>query len=379
AAEYFKCNCNVVAEEGGEKVGYEWIGPGFGVEKEIKLAGDSTFKANPESVDDCETLQELIKGTNNVFSVSCAAFVCSDAGNEISCEDYNIDLSDFIWTSEVGTTLGTKENPIKVKLGEVVTAELSAEGRENIGFGCNAGCDDDNIIITNNGDNTASLEWDTAGWKPDETKLVAFSIEARDTEKPSDKIITKIFILFEGFEDVVCSNFILNLDCAKTPEACLSACNNESGEQCEFVVGTGKCEKKGTEAPTTPEINTWNKAEQTQYYQGLYAPPPGYAEAGGALPPCAFSGTCRNVNDLVQLIVNFGAGLFAIIGSFAFAFFVYGGFTIVTSFGNAERVKKGKDIMVAAVVGMIIAVSAYLLVEVLLDALKVAPAFRGIK
>lgn len=192
--------------------------------------------------------------------------------------------------------------------------------------------------------------------------------EENDTGMTGDEAVIKL-----------CSGYTTGIHCASSPGECENVCNNESGGLCVFAGGVCQDASKVTlDEPKTPEINTWNKAEQTQYYQGMYAPPPGYAEAGGALPPCAFSGTCRNVNDLVQLIVNFGAGMFAIIGSFAFAFFVYGGFTIVTSFGNAERVKKGKDIMVAAVVGMIIAISAYLLVEVLLDALKVAPAFRGI-
>lgn len=173
-------------------------------------------------------------------------------------------------------------------------------------------------------------------------------------------------------EKIVCANLIAGKDCVKDKVVCTNACNGVA--HCEFS-SAGKCVNK-TSATTDGPLST---DAIKGYYEGYYGVPEGYRERGGALPDCAFSGTCRNVNDLLQLIINFGSGMFVIIGSFAFAFFVFGGFTIVTSFGNAERVKKGRDIMVAAVVGMVIALSAYLLIDFMLDALDVAPEFRGIK
>ena len=64
--------------------------------------------------------------------------------------------------------------------------------------------------------------------------------------------------------------------------------------------------------------------------------------------------------------------------TFAFVFFIYGGFTMITSFGSAEKVKKGRDILLAAVVGMIIAFSAYLLINFIISALGVADSFKVI-
>ena len=78
---------------------------------------------------------------------------------------------------------------------------------------------------------------------------------------------------------------------------------------------------------------------------------------------------------MLQLLVNFANGLLVIIGSFAFAFFIYGGFTIITSFGNPEGTRKGYQIILAAVVGMAISLSAYILVEFLLDAVGVSPLY----
>lgn len=107
-----------------------------------------------------------------------------------------------------------------------------------------------------------------------------------------------------------------------------------------------------------------------------YKMPTGY---DGVIPECAFSGTCENVNDLLQLGINIGKYVFSIIGSVAFLAFVYGGFTIVFSFGSAEKVKKGTEVLIAAVTGMAIAFGAYMLINFILDALNVTQDFRGIK
>jgi len=45
--------------------------------------------------------------------------------------------------------------------------------------------------------------------------------------------------------------------------------------------------------------------------------------------------------------------------------FIYGGFTLILSHGSSEQVKKGKDILVAAIVGLVIVFSAYMLVRFL--------------
>lgn len=104
--------------------------------------------------------------------------------------------------------------------------------------------------------------------------------------------------------------------------------------------------------------------------------PDGYE---GPLPDCAFKGSCRNANDLLELLVNWGQKIFGLIGSVALVMFVYGGFTMVTSAGNAEKVKKGREVLVAAVIGLVIAFSSYLLIDFILDAFKVSDDFRGVK
>lgn len=114
---------------------------------------------------------------------------------------------------------------------------------------------------------------------------------------------------------------------------------------------------------------------QEQFQAALgdrYNPPPGY---NGVLPTCAFRGDCNSLNDLLVLAVNVGKFVFQFIGVAAFAMFVLGGFFMITSFGNAEKFKKGQEILVAAIVGMIISFGAYLLINFILDALQVSDYF----
>lgn len=113
----------------------------------------------------------------------------------------------------------------------------------------------------------------------------------------------------------------------------------------------------------------------SDYLKGRYPKPDGY---DGPLPDCAFSGTCRSTSDLVILLINIAKFLFSIIGVVAFAAFVYGGFMMIFSFGNSDKVGQGKDAMVAAVVGLIIAFGAYMIINFVLTALGVDENFRGV-
>ncbi len=92
------------------------------------------------------------------------------------------------------------------------------------------------------------------------------------------------------------------------------------------------------------------------------------------IPDCALNNptgnpadekNCRSVSIFVELLINFSNYLFGIVGALALLFFIYGGFTLILSRGATDQVKKGKDIMVAAVVGLVIVFGAYMLVSFL--------------
>ncbi len=145
------------------------------------------------------------------------------------------------------------------------------------------------------------------------------------------------------------------------------------------------CKKKGAAGATTPTESTnsngevcgpvckWIKANPD------YKAPDGYVENGGIIPECAFSGQCRNTNDLVDVFINQGKKIFGLIGAVALAAFVYGGFLMVFSFGSSDKIQQGKDVMVAAVIGIIIVFSAYLAVNFILNVLGVSAEFNAIK
>lgn len=147
-----------------------------------------------------------------------------------------------------------------------------------------------------------------------------------------------------------------SIDCAQLPsDVCLAARHCTAGEN-------NTCVKKTVKVELNKAIDNYI-AERNKK-------PDGYT---GPLPDCAFTGTCRNVEDLVQLGVNIANWLFGIIAGLGFAFFVYGGLTMVLSFGNSEKVGQGKQILVAAAVGMIIAFSAYILVDFIVEAIGINP------
>jgi hypothetical protein len=67
-----------------------------------------------------------------------------------------------------------------------------------------------------------------------------------------------------------------------------------------------------------------------------------------------------NVRDLVVKYVNFALPLLALA---AFAGFVYAGFLYVLSFGNEEGTGKAKKVMLYAVIGLVLVILSYSIVQ----------------
>lgn len=61
-------------------------------------------------------------------------------------------------------------------------------------------------------------------------------------------------------------------------------------------------------------------------------------------------------------------GLMGLSGSFALLMFVYGGFMWVTSGGNMDKVKKGKQIFTWATIGLIVIFGAYAFLATFINA-----------
>lgn len=109
------------------------------------------------------------------------------------------------------------------------------------------------------------------------------------------------------------------------------------------------------------------------------------AESSAIIPECLLASDwskikgnpeCDNLNIFIWLAINIGKYLFTFIGALALLFFVYGGFVLIMSQGNPEKIKQGTGAMVAAVAGLIVAFSAYALISFLSDTIRVKEDYR---
>ncbi|MCX6778948.1 MAG: pilin [Candidatus Magasanikbacteria bacterium] len=66
---------------------------------------------------------------------------------------------------------------------------------------------------------------------------------------------------------------------------------------------------------------------------------------------------------ILNLAGRVAYGFIAVMGSIALVMFVYGGFLWLTSRGEPDKIKKGKDVFVWSTVGIVVILSSYLLVS----------------
>ena len=71
-------------------------------------------------------------------------------------------------------------------------------------------------------------------------------------------------------------------------------------------------------------------------------------------PPLGNKSVTQIVGDVIK-------GILPIVGALFFFMFIYGGFLYMTAGGEAKNVTKGRDAIVAAVIGMLIVLFAYTL------------------
>lgn len=78
-----------------------------------------------------------------------------------------------------------------------------------------------------------------------------------------------------------------------------------------------------------------------------------------------------NLNDFVSVFVNASVIILGLVGSLALLFFVYGGLMLLLSAGNTEKVTKAKGILKAAVIGLIIVFTSYIIIRFALMAMGI--------
>lgn len=82
-------------------------------------------------------------------------------------------------------------------------------------------------------------------------------------------------------------------------------------------------------------------------------------------PLAAFSGA----SDIPKLIGFVLRGLFGVIGTIALVVFIYAGFLWMTALGDEGKVKRGRETMVWAGMGLVLIFGSYTAVDFILKAL----------
>lgn len=75
------------------------------------------------------------------------------------------------------------------------------------------------------------------------------------------------------------------------------------------------------------------------------------------------------LNDILLIAIGASRWILGIVGSLALLMFIYGGFTFLISAGSSDKISQAKKILVAAVVGLIIVFSSYLIIQFVLSSL----------
>jgi hypothetical protein len=89
---------------------------------------------------------------------------------------------------------------------------------------------------------------------------------------------------------------------------------------------------------------------------------------GSDCPGGINDGNTNSLTDqdgIVQLLTSIAQFLTFIAGGIAVLFMVWGGILFITANGNTDRVEKGKNILINASVGLIIAIIAYSIVVII--------------
>jgi hypothetical protein len=91
--------------------------------------------------------------------------------------------------------------------------------------------------------------------------------------------------------------------------------------------------------------------------------PPSIPQGGCDTQGCELKNPLGTDNTDPRVIIGQGIRtILGIVGSVALAVFIYGGILWLTSGGNEQRIKKGKDVILWATLGLVVIFAAYAIV-----------------
>ena len=86
-----------------------------------------------------------------------------------------------------------------------------------------------------------------------------------------------------------------------------------------------------------------------------------------------FGQLCNDPATLVSQIYKYGLGL---IGGVALLFIIYGGYLILSSQGEPEKVKTGRSYIVYSIVGLLLALGGFVFYQVVAQNILGIPGFK---
>jgi hypothetical protein len=100
--------------------------------------------------------------------------------------------------------------------------------------------------------------------------------------------------------------------------------------------------------------------------------------AAGLVPDASGTASCNGtatycgdytLGDFIKLAVLASQWILGIVGSLSLIMFIYGGFMFLISSGSSDKVGQAKKIIIAAVIGLLIVFSSYLIIKFVVGAL----------
>ena len=92
---------------------------------------------------------------------------------------------------------------------------------------------------------------------------------------------------------------------------------------------------------------------------------PSYTNASGT----PYTNGDYTLNDMLVVVIGASRWILGIVGALALAMFIYGGFTFLLSGGSSEKIGQARKIIVAAVVGLIIVFTSYIIIQFVLKSI----------
>ncbi len=83
------------------------------------------------------------------------------------------------------------------------------------------------------------------------------------------------------------------------------------------------------------------------------------------------------VSDFLSIAIIASQWILGIVGSLALIMFIYGGFMFLISAGSSDKVGQAKKILVAAIIGLIIVFSSWLIIKFVTGSIGAKKVFNG--